>query len=90
MSREHKGTFAPQNKTFINITTTYVTSIGYFTNICIPALLLFSSLLSREAAKQEINSSFFTSNQETNSSKSPSWVTWTIFSVARGQVLVMS
>ena len=39
---------------------------------------------------QEINyrhSSFLTVNQETNTSMSPGWTTWTIFLVARGQVL---
>ena len=53
------------------------------------------SFLGREATEratvsQVINSghsSFLTVNQETNTSKSPGWATWTIFSVARGQVL---
>ena len=39
---------------------------------------------------QEINyrhSSFLTVNQETNTSMLPGWATWTIFLVARGQVL---
>ena len=53
----------------------YKLSMGYFTNICIPALLLLSSLLIREAGKQVINSCFFTPDQETNCTKSPCWVT---------------
>ena len=35
----------------------------------------------RATKSQVVNSSFFTLNQETNTSMSPGWVTWTIFSV---------
>ena len=38
----HNGSFAPQTKTYINITTIYVKSMGWFTNNCIPALLISS------------------------------------------------
>ena len=44
----------------------------------------------RATKSQGINSSFLTLNQEINTSMSPGWITWTIFLVARGQVLVAS